>query len=128
MRKTVKLLSKENRNLLWLLMEFPIHRYLIANTAGREDGYEKATQHLKLSKIFVASKTGVNDVDEADWDLTKRIHNATDALTSYLDTVIGFPIKEVPDDYSHFKHKFFDKFLELAEEEWDKIRVDTLSD
>jgi len=46
----------DNRHLLWLLMEFPIHRYLLANTKGRLNGMEKAEKHLALSAIYVAAK------------------------------------------------------------------------
>jgi len=45
------------------------------------------------------------------------VHDATQKLTGCLDTEIGFPIDETDDiDYDKFSHKFFDKFIALAEE------------
>ena len=50
-------LANQNRHLLWMLMEFSIHRYLLSNTRGRIDGFEKAEKHIELSAIFIAAKT-----------------------------------------------------------------------
>ena len=110
-----KKLEKQNRHLLWLLMEHSIVRYLLSNTHGRLNGHEKAEQHIQLSAIFLAYKK-ICSIDKArtddDWI---KIHNATRELTDHLDREIGFPIYERPDDYDELARKFFDRFIELAE-------------
>ena len=107
----------DNRHLLWLLMEFPIHRYLLANTKGRLNGMEKAEKHLALSAIYVAAKKKCSIDKAKSYDEWMIVHDATQKLTGCLDTEIGFPIDETDDiDYDKFSHKFFDKFIALAEE------------
>jgi hypothetical protein len=110
-----KELEKQNRHLLWLLMEHSIHRYLFSNTHGRLNGYEKAEQHITLSAIFLAYRK-LCSIDKArtdnDWI---KIHDATKELTDHLDTEIGFPIYECPEDYDELARKFFDRFVELAD-------------
>jgi hypothetical protein len=107
----------ENTHLLWLLMEFPIHRYLLANTKGRLNGFEKAEQHLKLSAIYVAAKKRCSIDKAKSYDEWMIVHDATQKLTDYLDTQIGFQIDETDDiDYDKLARKFFDKFIALAEE------------
>jgi len=113
-------LKKQNRHLLWMLMEFSIARYLLANTHGRLDGFEKAERHIDLAAIFIASKRFCS-IDKAKSDeKLMLIHDASRELTDHLDTEIGFPIHERPDDYDELSRKFFDRFLELAEKAWAK--------
>ena len=110
-----KELEKQNKHLLWLLMEFPIVRYLLSNTHGRFNGSEKAEQHIALSAIFLAYKKmcSLNKArTDDDW---MKIHDATTELTDHLDREIGFPIYDRPDDYDELARKFFDRFIELAE-------------
>jgi len=110
--------SKQNRHLLWMLMEFSIARYLLANTHGRLDGHEKAERHIELSAIFIASKR-LCSIEKAKSDeYLMLIHDATRKLTDCLDEEIGFPINECPDNYDELSRRFFDKFLKLAEEAW----------
>jgi hypothetical protein len=110
-------LKQENKHLLWLLMEHGIFRYLLSNTRGRLNGSEKAEQHLNLSAIFVAAKK-MCSIDKAkSYDECMIVHDATQKLTGYLDTEIGFPIDEDDDiDYDKLSRKFFDKFIALADE------------
>lgn len=110
------------RNLLWIGMEFATHRYLFANTHGRLDGNEKAERHLELSKFYIASRRScaIDDADE-HWGEVMRIHNATSKLTSYLDQEIGFPIFDSDIDYDEMSRKFFDRFIEIADAEWEAI-------
>lgn len=108
-------LEKQNRHMLWLLMEFPIRRYLLSNTHGRLNGNEKAEQHIAMSAIFLAYKK-MCSIEKArndeDWI---KIHDATQKLTDNLDKEIGFPIYEAPEDYDELGRKFFDRFVELAD-------------
>jgi len=116
------------------MMDFHIHRYLMVNTIGRLDGSEKADQHLRLSYIYVANRVGlVNpdgafrvEVNNTHGKMAWRIvHDATQELTDYMDEVIGFPLEEgVRPDYDELAPKFFDEFIRLADEAWDKIEDD----
>lgn len=107
------------KHLLWLHMSFLIHRYLLANTCGRLDGFEKAKRHRELCAIYIASQTGW-EVDEADGhDHFMAIHDHTAKLTDYLDEEIGFSIyDEEIYDYDEYSQKFFKRFVELADEKW----------
>ena len=102
-------------------MNFAIRRYLLANTYGRLDGYEKAEQHLKLSSIFIVSKM-LCSIEKAESDENlMRIHDATRKLTDHMDKEIGFPILDKEYDHDKLARKFFARFIDLAEEEWKKI-------
>ena len=133
-------MSTEQRlkHALYMLMSFPIHRYLMANTAGRLDGNEKADVHLRLSNIYVASQMGIVDSDgakrvmvgskihENGWEehgtmAYTYIHDATQKLTDYMDEVIGFPIDDSRPDYDALAPKFFEEFIRLADLEWERI-------
>jgi hypothetical protein len=114
-------IEKQNRHLLWMNMEFPIVRYLLSNTHGRLNGTEKAERHIDLCAIFLASKLFCSIDKARSNDNWIRIHDATRKLTDNLDGEIGFPIFETPEDYEQLALKFFDRFLELAEEEWKRI-------
>jgi hypothetical protein len=110
-------LIKQNKHLLWLLMEFGIHRYLLSNTYGRLDGYEKAERNIHLCNIFIASKKYC-DIECARFeneDLFNLIHDKTQALTSYLDTEIKFPVDKDSSEIDYSK-RFFHKFIKLAEQ------------
>ena len=113
-------LKNQNRHLLWMLMEFSIGRYLLSNSYGRLNGFEKAERHIELCAIFIASKL-LCSIDSAKSDeRLMLIHDATQKLTGHMDKEIGFPINESPYDYDELASKFFDRFLELAEEFWDR--------
>lgn len=108
-------------HLLWLLMEFDIHRYLIVNTRGRLDGYEKAMRHINLCAIFVASMKYCSIDRAKSYDEWKKVHDATQKLTDYMDKEIGFPIDSSDEaDYDKLALKFFNRFIELAEKCIDK--------
>lgn len=126
------------QHLLWLLMEHPIHRYLMSNAEGRLDGSEKAEQHIQMSYIYVASRQGT-PIDcapriEYNWSfkdgpvytefLYKKIHDATaEGLTDYMDEVIGFPITGRP-EYNTLAPKFFKEFIRLADEAYAEVEAD----
>lgn len=126
------------KHALYMLMSFPIHRYLMANTTGRLDGAEKADVHLRLSYIYIASQMGIVDPDGATRVMVGAkthddgwvqhgtmaytyIHDATQELTDYMDEVIGFPIDDTRPDYDTLAPKFFEEFIRLADLEWDKL-------
>lgn len=79
----------------------PVVRYLIANTAGRLDGAEKALRHQSLCSFYVASILGLGDVDDVRRGgigeaLYQAVHARTQELTDYMDEAIGFPVKSPP--------------------------------
>lgn len=100
---------------LWLALEHTIHRYLMSCAHERWNGAEKATRHIELCNHYVATFLGGTLEDamsdhEAAW---KAVHDGTQALTGYLDEVIGFPLDSRP-DYDTLAPKFFAEFHRLA--------------
>jgi len=124
------------KHMLWLLMDRHVHRYLLVNTVGREDGGEKAEHHLQMSYIYVASRMGT-PIDLAsrityNWSsdsgtvynamLYKHIHDSTQELTGYMDEVIGFPLEEgVRPDYNDLAPKFFNEFIRIADKAFAEV-------
>lgn len=103
------------KNACRIALNFNIHRYLICNTDGRQDGFEKASVHIEMCNFYIAIKYGLQDRAAAyeyvdDFEL---VHEATQELTSYMDKEIGFPIKGRP-DYGKLAPLFFEKFHALA--------------
>jgi hypothetical protein len=118
----IEQLRAENKRALWQLMRFHIHRYLMSNTQGRLDGFEKAQRHLELSEIYVKVRLGLGwdyGLEDRDdmYDIQMKVHDATQAMTSHMDTAIGFPVFDNRPDYDDLAPKFFEKFLELADAE-----------
>ena len=123
--------KKRIKHLLWLMMEFSINRYLMANTKGRESGGEKADNHINLSMIYVAS-VKFCDVDDAGQFSSEKgrhllymtVHNKTQELTDFMDEFIGFPLEDTRPDYETLAPKFFEEFIRLADLaiEEDKIK------
>lgn len=103
---------------LWLLMELPIHRYLMSNTYGRLDGAEKATRHIELCEIYIATTYFIS-TDKARIhynDQLKMVHDKTQLLTDYLDEMINFPLDDPHPDYNSLSKPFFFMFFHLAEQ------------
>ncbi len=98
------------------LASFDIHRYLMANTHGRQDGFEKAQRHSDLCITFVSVILDIpmEMVRREDYEEQyQNVHTATQKLTSHMDEEIGFPLKSQP-DYYELEPKFFNKFYALA--------------
>lgn len=104
-----------------LHLSHAIHRYLMSNTSGRMDGYEKAQRHIELCTFYVAAVRGVDDLDmvrrglESHEEDYQAVHDATQALTDHLDEVIGFPLEGQP-DYDRLEPLFFEHFHRYAME------------
>jgi hypothetical protein len=95
---------------------YAVHRYLMSNAQGREDGAEKAARHLELCAFYVAVVHGYADPDDARrerHDEWLRVHEATQALTDNLDEEIGFPLDRRP-NYDILAPAFFKRFHALA--------------
>lgn len=114
----MKTLTEKQRlnHLLWLQMSFDVHRYLVSNSEGRLDGFEKGTRHENLVNIYVASRMGCElDKSFRHLEYAEAVHMKTRALTDYMDEVIGFPIIGIP-NYDELAPKFFKKFVELCDQ------------
>lgn len=110
-----------DKHLLWMLMDFSIVRYLIANTKGRLNGLEKSNRHKELSCIFLASKLLCSYEKACNDDRWIKIHDATSTLTDNMDKEIGFDINSEDLDYNYLSGKFFNRFLYYAEKCWEDI-------
>lgn len=103
------------RQALYVGTEHYCLRYLMCNSAGRQDGCQKAHNHAMLCQLVVAAVHGCNPdlvrrYHESDY---QAVHSRTQALTDNLDAVIGFPLETRP-DYDALTPLFFDRFFELA--------------
>jgi hypothetical protein len=127
MKQTKRMTHKDKRihNLLWNMMERPICQYLFSNTAGRENGYSKAIHHIEISTIYVASQELclVDRVEHSSArnEKMRKVHDATQTLTAYMEKEIGFPKDRESYNLDRMAYKFFERFIELADEEWKKI-------
>ena len=127
--------KERTTHLLWLLMKFDIHRYLMSNADGRWDGSEKATRHVNLSHTYVASRHGTSQeaagriryISHGEYEemLYTHIHDHTQELTGSMDEVIGFPIEGRP-DYDTLAPKFFKEFIRLADEAYAEVEEDII--
>jgi hypothetical protein len=105
------------KNACWLHLQPTIGRYLLSCSDGRWDGAEKAVRHEELCVFYVAVVRGIplesvrrNAHTDAD---RRRVHAKTQALTDYLDEVIGFPLVGAP-DFDELEPKFFEVFHAIA--------------
>ena len=115
---------------LLTMMDHHIARYLMANTKGRLSGNEKVDNHIILTNIYVCNRAGIIDTDAThrvqttDGGFVWRIvHDATQELTDYLDEVIDFPLDDERPDTFSFVRPFFNEFIRLADEAWDKLEI-----
>ena len=107
-------------------MEYTIARYLLSITRS---GAEKAETHLRLARIYVASrKMCLEDKANRHFSLVMRIHDATQYLTGYLDTEIGFAKDGSTYASDRIIRKFFERFIELADEEWKAIESEGIEE
>lgn len=102
------------RHTCWMGMEFDIHRYLMANAEGRQDGAEKAFNHIRLCCFMISAYTlDPKDAVNSSHPLFKAVHTGTQVLTDFLDDEIGFPVRGEP-KYDELAVKFFDRFFVLS--------------
>lgn len=107
--------ERRAKQALRVATDFACHRYLISNSHGRWDGFEKAQSHRELCETFVATFRNVkpDQVSRLWQDDYDAVHEATQKLTGYLDREIGFPLEEAP-DFDDMIPKFFNRFYEIA--------------
>lgn len=115
-------MTKKEKNLLFILMDDPIMRYILSNI--RLDGFEKGQRHIELSTIYVAYKTckTLEHAKRTEWNKIMKIHDVTAQFTSNLDVEIGLPLDG--DDYrlDIVVRKFFSIFLDYCEKNWQDIQ------
>lgn len=88
-------------------LDFPVHRYLLANTYGREDPCERAERHLEISRILVGFILCRKCHEFLDHEKVKRVHDyLAELLTDRMDEVIDFPVFSRPLDYDELVDKF----------------------
>jgi len=107
------MVTEREKYLLWCLLEFPINRYLMANSVQRLDGYEKAKRHSEITKIIISYLYADSSKGE-DIHLWKKVHDyLADILTDRMDEVIDFPIyrKIIGNEYDILSKKFFDVII-----------------
>ena len=111
-------MDRTMKHAFWLLSQFDIHRYLMANTAGRLSGAEKAERHRDICSKFIAlaKRIEVDDVLKHHHELHRKIHDHSQALTNHLDREIGFPVGDKFPDYDRLAKRFSRRFVQLAEE------------
>ena len=105
-------LTKHEKYMLSEALDFAVHRYLLANTCGREDGHEKALRHMEISGIIVGFIRCERYHEVWHFQIMKEVHDyLAEILTDKMDEVIGFPIFERPNDYNDLTKKFIDVII-----------------
>lgn len=105
--------TKRERFMLFQALEWEIHRYLMSNTYGREDGNERAERHRNISAIIFSFVAIKKYHEIRDFRKMKVIHDyLAEILTDRMDEVIGFPIKKEIHDYDEYVWRFFNVVIE----------------
>lgn len=108
-------LKNREKYLLKKLLMYDINRYIMVNSHGRLDGFEKAQHHIKISEILTDFILyGFDDFKQYREYLLVHDYLA-DNLTSKMDEVIGFPIdrKLYGEDITKYSERFFDKLIDM---------------
>lgn len=110
-------LTKKEKFMLFKVMEFDIHRYLLANTYNRLDGNEKYERHVNISIHLYEFLTCKKYNEIHDFPKMRNIHDyLAEILTDRMDEVIGFPIYERPNDYDELTERFFNVIVKNLDE------------
>ena len=115
-------ITKREKILLYILLEFDIHRYLLANTYKRHDPSEKAEKHMKISSVLFSYIFAREYNELKNWQIMMKIHDClAEILTNRLDEVIGFPIDKESCEIDY--HEFGKRFFNVIIENMDKIKI-----
>lgn len=110
-------ITKREKFMLFQALEWEIHRYLMSNTYGREDGNERAERHMNISAIILSFITLKKYHEIHDFPKMKVIHDyLAEILTDRMDEVIDFPIDRRIYDYDEYALKFFNVIIEHINE------------
>lgn len=114
-------ITKREKVLLYILLEFDIHRYLLSNTYNRHDPIEKAERHMQISSVIFSYIFAREYNELKDWEIMMQIHDClAEILTNRLDEVIGFPIDKESCEIDY--HEFGKRFFNVIVENMDKIK------
>lgn len=106
-------MTEREEFMLRMALDYDVHRYMMVNSKGREDGSERATRHINISKTLVQFITCKERA------LGKIIMHDILAyhLTSRMDEVIQFPInlEMAGDMFTHLANKFIDWIIDNFE-------------
>jgi hypothetical protein len=110
------------KNACRIHLDLLVNRYLLANTAGRASGAEKALTHRAICDFYIAAFNGVEveQVGRYYGQQHKALHLHTQSLTDNLDEKIGFPYSGHP-DHEELVPKFFEQIHALAMEYFETI-------
>ena len=112
-------LTKREKWMLHYILDFPIIRYMMCNSKGREDGIQKAEYHLKISNglamFFLCEGTYRNNDSYRIKAVGLDIHDyLADILTDRMDEVIGYPVDRpmVGHQFDEYGDKFFSVIIQ----------------
>lgn len=106
-------LSKREEFLLWKLLEFGIHRYILC-ISRRNSGAERAEIHLKMSETILETLQ-VKTYNGRDFNKKKKVHDIiAQELTDNLDKTIDMDLDFGAElDYDILADRFFRKLLKI---------------
>jgi len=117
------ILTKREVWMLHYLLDFYICRYMMCNSKGREDGGEKASNHIEISQrlamFFLCEGAPRNEETENVVKATMPVHDyLAHIITDRMDEVIDYPIDRPlnSDEFDFYGNKFFEVILEHARE------------
>jgi hypothetical protein len=108
-RQTMKA-SKRETVLLWLLLEFLIHRYLLSL---KRSGAERAERHIEISRILCQYKFATSEVTH---DQVMEMHDLiAEKLTDHLDRTIKLNLSQDQAEWNFdlLSSRMFDALLKL---------------
>lgn len=104
-------LNKRETFMLWKLLEFHMHRYLL--TFVRKQGYERAERHIEMSKVLWEVQNCATATPDKfrEW---MDIHDLiADKITNHLPRTIGFDMDAEEHDWDILTDRFFKCILKL---------------
>ena len=109
--------------MLRTLLDRDIQRYLMVNTFGRIDGYERAERHYNISRTIAKFLLLRNHDIERE---SIQIHDYLTTLTAFMDEMIDFPIDRpiYGDEYDIYIDRFFEWIVSRLNEIYNLISIE----
>lgn len=114
--------------MLHYMLDFPLHRYIMCNAKGREDGSEKADVHLEISRkisAFILCEGNQRFQDTRNIRNTEMaVHDfLAELVTDCLDESIGMDLTRslYGDDFTLYAERFFKVIIFYLDEISDVI-------
>lgn len=105
-------LNKREEFMLWKLMEFSLHRYLLSL---KRSGAERAERHIEISKLIWEIQN-LKTATGADWKDYIKIHGLiAEEITDHLDKTIDLDLdlEQSEWNYDLLVDRFFKKILKI---------------